>query len=245
MKLLLYMMSLLAILMTTLFFQAYEKDTFLVIRSINTHYQLIDGSSFNVSLYASQIADELLHSEIDRTRLLSNHMSFDVTIEDKIQNHQETYMNRIYFHYEIIMTLPYFFESIYLDDLYLEITTLNAHQHIIQLGKMNIIPYISTFSHAWDSIYGVRHETIMTLHSIIIETQEDIDVRMLDGIDYNIVKHPSHIEIKIESKTAILMHPIIIISTSQGEEMIAGLAFISSKRMLIQTEGFHYVYALY
>jgi hypothetical protein len=245
MKLLFYMMSLLAILMTVVSIKAFEKDTFLVIRSIHTHYQLIDGSSFYVSLYASQIADDLLHTEIDRTRLLSDHMSFDVAFEDMIQNHQETYMSRIYFHYEIHMTLPYFFESMYLENVYLEITTINDQQHIIQLGKMNITPYVSTFSHAWDSIYGVRHETIMTLISIIIETQEDIDVMMLEGIEYSIIKHPSHIEIKIESKHAILMHPIILISTSQGDEMIAGIPFISSKRMLIQTEGFHYVYALY
>jgi len=245
MKLLLYLMSLLSILLTVLWMQAVEKDSFLVIRTINTHYQLIDGSTFYVSLYASQITDELLHSDIDRTRILSTYVSFDVEFKDKIQKHQETYMERTYYVYEIQMKLPYFFEPIYMEELYLEITTMNNDKHVIELGKMNIIPFMSNSSHAWNSIYGVRNETIMTLDSIIVETLEDFDVQMLEGIEYDIIKHADYIQIKIKPARSIIMEPIIIIASVQGEEMIAGMVLISSKRMLIQTEGFHHVYSLY
>ena len=44
MKLLFYLMSLITILMTILGVKEFEKDSFLVIRSIQTHYQVIEGS---------------------------------------------------------------------------------------------------------------------------------------------------------------------------------------------------------
>jgi hypothetical protein len=109
--------------MTILGVKAFEKDSFLVIRSIQTHYQVIEGSSFSVSLYASQISEMLLSSEIDRTRLIGNDLSFDVSFDYMIQDQQETYLNRTYFHYELFLIVPYFDEDIFIEDVILEITT--------------------------------------------------------------------------------------------------------------------------
>ena len=244
MKLLFYLMSLITILMTILGVKAFEKDSFLVIRSIQTHYQVIEGSSFSVSLYASQISELLLSSEIDRTRLIGNDLSFDVSFDYMIQDQQETYLNRAYFHYELFLIVPYFDEDIFIEDVILEITTLEKTHHI-HIGYINIISYESTYSHDWQSIYGIRNEFIMTLDKIIIETEEDLNIMMLEGITYHVIKHPTHVEINIETMHTIILNPIIIIQSTNGKEMIAGMNFISSKRMLIQTEGFHYVYAIY
>lgn len=244
MKLLFYVMSLLIILMTAIAIQVFKNDSFLVIRSIQTHYQVNDGSTLSISLYASQLSESLLASEIDRTRLIGEDITFDVSLNDMKQDHQETYLNRTYFHYELFLILPYFFEDMFIENVYLEITTL-AHIHVIRIGNINITPYESTYTHGWQSIYGIRNEDIMTLDTIIIETEENLDIFLLEGMSYHVIKHPTHIEIHISTTQLIITDPIIIIQTSNGKEMIAGMNFISSKRMLIQTEGFHYVYAVY
>jgi hypothetical protein len=244
MKLLFYVMSLLIVLMTAIAVQVFENDSFLVIRSIQTHYQVLDGSTLSISLYASQLSESLLASEIDRTRLIGEDITFDVSLEDMKQDHQETYLNRTYFHYELFLILPYFFEEIVIENVYLEITTL-MHTHEIRIGNINIIPYESTYAHGWQSIYGIRNDDLMTLDTIIIETEEDLDIFLLEGMSYHVTKHPSHIEIHISTTQMIITNPILIIQTSNGKEMIAGMNFISSKRMLVQTEGFHYVYAVY
>lgn len=244
MKLLFYVMSLVTILMTILGVQAFEKDSFLVIRSIQTHYQVIEGTSFSVSLYASQISELLLSSDVDRTRLIGDDISFDVSFDDMLQDHQETYLNRTYYHYELFLIMPYFYEDIFIEDVMLEITTLD-HKHLIQIGNINIVSYDSTYAHDWQSIYGIRNESILTLDKIIIETEEDLNIIMLEGISFHVMKHLTHIEITIKTTRAIITNPIIIIQTTSGKEMIAGMNFISSKRMLVQTEGFHYVYAVY
>lgn len=244
MKILFYVMSLLTILMTVLAVQVFEKDSFLIIRSIQTHYQVIDGSTLSISLYASQISESLLASEVDRTRLIGDDITFDVSLDDLIQDHQETYLNRTYFHYELFLILPYFFEDIFIENVYLEITTLE-HKHLIRIGNINIISYESTYTHDWQSIYGIRNDETMTLDTIIIETEEDLNIILLEGISYHVIKHDTYIEIHIKTTQVIVMDPIIIIQTSNGKEMIAGMNFISSKRMLVQTEGFHYVYAVY
>ena len=68
---------------------------------------------------------------------------------------------------------------------------------------------------------------------------------ILEGVSYQVIKHETHIEIQIHTKDTIITHPILVIQSVHGTEMIAGMNFISSKRMLTQTEGFHYVYAIY
>lgn len=244
MKILFYVMSLLVVLMTAIAVQVFENDSFLVIRSIQTHYQVLDGSTLSISLYASQLSESLLASEIDRTRFIGEDITFDVSLEDMKQDHQETYLNRPYFHYELLLTLPYFFEEIVIENVYLEITTL-THTHVIRIGNINITPYESTYAHGWQSIYGIRNDDLMTLDTIIIETEEDLDIFLLEGMSYHVTKHPTHIEIHIITTRMIITDPILIIQTSNGKEMIAGMNFISSKRMLVQTEGFHYVYAVY
>jgi hypothetical protein len=244
MKLFFYLMSLMTIVMTVFGVQALEKDTFLVIRSIQTHYQVTDGASFSVSVYASQISDLLLATDIDRTRFISDDLTFDVGFEDMSQDHQETYLNRTYFEYEIKLNLPTLYQDIYLKDVYLEITTL-THTHLILIGHLTITPYMSSHAHDWGSIYGIRQEKTMTLDKIIIETSEDLHVFISEGISYQVIKHDTYIEIQIHTKDTIITHPILVIQSVHGTEMIAGMNFISSKRMLTQTEGFHYVYAVY
>ena len=101
MKILLYLMTICVILVTSLLVKSYDVDNFLVIRSINTHYETIDGGTCSIELYASQISNQLLSTEIDRVKLSNDTLSFDVAVDSMEQTHQETYQSRTYFVYKL------------------------------------------------------------------------------------------------------------------------------------------------
>ena len=244
MKILLYLMTICVILVTSLLVKSYDVDNFLVIRSINTHYETIDGGTSSIELYASQISNQLLSTEIDRVKLSNDTLSFDVAVDSMEQTHQETYQSRTYFVYKLSIQLPYFYSDIFMDNVIIEITTLDSF-HDIQIGNLNIIVFDSNHAHDWSAISGRRHETLMTLESIIVETKASLNVYLSPHITYEVQKHEDFIEILILNHQNIILKPILFIQSDEGLEMIIGIQYISSKRMLEQTEGYHHVYALY
>lgn len=245
MKFLLYVSTLGLVILTVLIVRTTKEDTFLMIRTIYTYYQAIDGDTVNVQLYASQKSEQLLETTIDRLQLHTDTMQMDVSYVEMRQDKQETYLNHTYYVYTLTFKLPILFQTQTFKHVSLKMTSTQGQIHDIVLGHFLITPFESNFSHDWTSIYGTRHETFMTLTSIIIETSEIIDVTLLGHINATMTYEDAFIEITIHKNDAIILSPLILIRSIKGKEMIAGMTFIQSNRMLQQTEGYHYVYSLY
>jgi hypothetical protein len=245
MKLLLYVSTLGLIILTIFIVRTTKEDTFLMIRSIYTYYQVIDGDHVNVQLYASQKSEQLLDTAIDRLQLASDNILMDVFYIDMTQDAEETYLNHRYYIYTLTFKLPILFQTQTIEHASLKMTTNLGQTHQMILGHFFITPYTSNYSHDWTSIYVTRHETLMTLLSITIETSDTIEIVMLGHINASVSYEEKHIKITIHKNDAIILSPLIMIRSIHGEEMIAGMTFIQSNRMLNQTEGYHYVYALH
>ncbi|MGB0203117.1 MAG: hypothetical protein ACPGJL_03415 [Acholeplasmataceae bacterium] len=245
MKILLYVSTLGLVILTVLIVHSTKEDTFLIIRSIYTYYQVSDGDHVNVQLYASQKSEQLLETSIDRLQLTNDIIRIDVSYVDMTQEKQETYLKHTYYVYSLIFKLPKLFQTQTLEHVSLKMTLDQDMIHDIVLGHFFITPFESNFSHDWTSIYGTRHDTFMTLTSIIIETSDIIEVSLLGNINATTTYEDAYIEIIIHKNDAIILSPILLIRSVEGEEMISGMTFIQSNRMLNQTEGYHYVYALY
>jgi hypothetical protein len=245
MKILLYISTLGLVILTVLIVQSTKEDIFLIIRSIYTYYQVSDGDHVNVQLYASQKSEQLLETSIDRLQMTNDIILMDVSYVDMTQEKQETYLNHTYYVYSLTFKLPKLFQTQTLEHVSLKMTLDQNLIHDIVLGHFFITPFESNFSHDWSSIYGTRHQTFMTLTSIIIETSDIIEVSLLGNINATMSYEHTYIEITIHKHDAIILSPILLIRSINGEEMISGMTFIQSNRMLNQTEGYHYVYTLY
>jgi hypothetical protein len=182
---------------------------------------------------------------IDRIQIKNDVINFDVFIHSITMSHQETKDDITYHMIDYELRVPRLNVELYLKNIYCLITLHDGSTHTFKIGALEMFLKPNVFDATWSEIQAVRHQDIVSIHYIDIITKEDVTLSMSSHIETTTTKHEHGYHMYIPKSDIIYLDIPIIINTNENIEMIIGVKWLSSKRMLNQTEGYFVIYHLY
>jgi hypothetical protein len=236
------------IFMTSRYLNHIEEEKHTYIISLLKYHYVVDSvkESIIISLFISDDRHPLTQLEyIDRIQIKNDVINFDVFIHSITMSHQETKDDITYHMIDYELRVPRLNVELYLKNIYCLITLHDGSTHTFKIGALEMFLKPNVFDATWSEIQAVRHQDIVSIHYIDIITKEDVTLSMSSHIETTTTKHEHGYYMYIPKSDIIYLDIPIIINTNENIEMIIGVKWLSSKRMLNQTEGYFVIYHLY
>ncbi|MGA0351842.1 MAG: hypothetical protein ACO3MF_03740, partial [Acholeplasmataceae bacterium] len=170
----------------------------------------------------------------------------DVILQHIEFSHQELYQEKKMDCYIFRIEIPRLGVHQLLEHLKMIVTYFDNTSLSLYLGVLEIFPSIVHQTTSWDHIEVTRHKDIMTIQAFDIKALS-CQANILFSYVYTLELSCSN-QIMTATFTMddiIFTDVPLIIQLNQEEEWIIGMKWISSLRMLQQTEGYHRAYTYY
>jgi hypothetical protein len=248
MKRLFILLTLAIIYLTSRYLHKVEEEKHTYVISVLKYHYIVESikDKMIIPLFISEIEHEMtLLENIDRIQLKNNVMIFDVSLESIFMHHQETKDDMTYYMFEYQILLPRFNVDMYLENLFCIITEIDGTLHEYRIGTLEIFITPDIFDSSWSEIQAIRQKEILSIEYIDIKTTEDVTLSMSNHIETSTISYENGFKMFIPKSIIIFLDIPVMIVTPEKKEMIIGIQWISSKRILSQAEGFYVIYHLY
>lgn len=248
MKRLFILLTLGIIYMTSRYLHMVEEEKHTYIISILKYHYIVESvkETLIIPLFISDMKDDMtLINNIDRIQLTNKVMTFDVSLESISMHHQETKDDITYFMFEYQLLVPRFNVDMHLENIFFIITKRDGSSHEFRIGTLEIFTTPDVFDSTWSEIQAIRQKEILSIEYIDIKTSEEVKLSMSNHIETTTILFTDGYKMFLPQSMIVFLDIPFIIETEQKKEMIIGIQWLSSKRMLSQTEGFHVIYHLY
>lgn len=246
MKIIIYALTLLVTALTMYVYKDITTIPEVTFKTIKTYYYVVEGAlqTLDVQVYVHNSQDALLDTKtIDRVTLFNDTILLDVTLNRITYSHQEIYNEVSYDSYIFDITLPSLGQNEWIDSLQMTIDYMNQTSVTLYLGVLEYFINGHQMGSSWSSIDAIRDETLMTIKAFHIKSLP-CDARVFVSNTYQVNQTciNDFVVLTLKSDDVIFTHVPLIIDTNEAYEWIIGMSWITSKRMLVQTEGYHYEY---
>jgi hypothetical protein len=248
MKRLFILLTLGIIYLTSRYLHMVEEEKHTYVISVLKYHYIVESikDKMIIPLFISEKNNEMtLLEHIDRIQLKNNVITFDVSLESISMRHQETKDDMTYYMFEYQILLPRFNLEMYLENLFVMITELDGTLHEYRIGALEIFITPDIFDSTWSEIQAIRHKEILSIDYIDIKTTEEVILTMSNHIEALTISYEHGFKMFIPKIMILFLDIPVMIVTPETKEMIIGIQWLSSKRMLSQAEGFYVIYHLY
>lgn len=223
-----------------------EKHTYVL--SVLKYHYVVESVKDHIimPLYLSHMDHDITHSDdIDRIQLKNEVMTFDVSLSSIFMSHEETKNDITYVMFEFKFVLPRFNLDMYLENVFCVLTVNDGTTYEFRIGTVEIFTTPNVFDSMWSEIQAIRHKDVISIDYIDVKTTEDVTLFMSNYIKTSTISNQNGLHMYIPKSHILYLDIPIIIETGDKKEMIVGILWLSSKRMLSQAEGYVVIYHLY
>jgi hypothetical protein len=248
MKRLFIVLTLGIIYLTSRYLHTIEEEKHTYVASLLKYHYVVESvkEKMRIPLYISDSNHDLtLIENIDRIQLKNDVMIFDVALISIEMSHQETKDDMTYYMFEYEVLIPRFNLDMYLENIILIMTTTIGLIHEFRIGTLEIFIKPDVFDSTWSNIEAVRHTDVLSIHYMNIVTEATINVFISQHINTELKATSRGFQMLIPVSHILFLDIPIMIQTNEDKEMIVGIQWISSKRILSQAEGYYVIYHLY
>jgi hypothetical protein len=234
--------------LTSRYLHTIEEEKHTYVASVLKYHYVVESvkEKMIIPLFISDVSHELTHIDnIDRIQLKNNTMIFDVSLMSLNMSHQETKDDLTYYMFEYEVLIPRFNLDMYLENIMVLITTNEGIIYTFRIGALELFVKPDVFDSTWSNIQAVRHSDILSIDYMNIQTGGNITVWFSNHINTETIINNESYHMFVPVSSILFLDIPLIIQTNELKEMIVGIQWISSKRMLSQAEGYYVIYHLY
>lgn len=223
-----------------------EFETFVI--SLNKYHYVVARTkeTIEIPLFISNDHHPLLKVEnLDRIRLINDDVNMDVWCDDIVWSHVETFQEITYQVYYVILAIPTIDYSLLMEDVTMRIEHIDGLYYEVSIGYVEFFTYIQPFDASWSDIHAKRYENTLSIESIHA-TSDVIDAMYVSQhIETTLSYLNQSYLLTIENKSVLFWDVPVCIEKNGYVEMVIGVKWIASKRILTQTEDYHVSYIWY
>lgn len=248
MKRLFIVLTLGIVYVTSRYLNVIEEEKHTYVLSVLKYHYVVESVKEHIiiPLFISHMNHDITNSDdIDRIQLKNEFMTFDVSLSSIFMSHEETKNDITYVMFEFTFVLPRFNLDLYLDNVFCVLTVSDGTTHAFRIGALEFFTTPNVFDSTWSEIQAIRHEEVLSIDYIDVKTTEEVTLLMSNHIKTSTISNQNGLFMYIPKSHILYLDIPIIIETGDKKEMIVGILWLSSKRMLSQAEGYVVIYHLY
>jgi len=226
--------------------QQHDLETFVI--SLHKYHYVVAHTkeTIEVPLFISNKHHPLLiKHDIDRIRLMNGGVNMDVVIQDIVWSHEETFQDITYGVYHYILTIPTIDYPFLMEDVSLHIEHIEGKQYALEIGYVEFFNRTNPYDASWSNMFANRFSETLSIESMHITSNIIDDLYVSPNIETTLTYLNQAYRLTLENKVVLFWDVPIFIEKNGSIEMIIGVKWITSKRILSQTEGYHVTYLWY
>ena len=236
------------IAITMYYLRTVENQTHLHIVSLLKYHYVVESlkDSIHIPIFISHKDSAITHlDKIDRIQIKNATTSLDLKLIDITWSHQETYIDITYHMFNYHLEVPRLNQSLYMQEAMIELTMQDGIKHVFFIGALEVMMHEDTYESSWTDMYAKRHQDRLSVESMYVVSSKPLILMISDAISSSMSVDNDTYRIELRDHSLLYWDIPVSIYDQEKHEMIIGMHWISSKRILSQTEGYHVTYDLY
>ena len=236
------------IALTMYYLKHVENQTHVYITTVLKYHYVVETmkASIHIPIFISSNKTALTDAtQIDRIKIKNDTIMLDLILIDITLSHQETYLDTTYDLYYYQLTVPRLNQHVFIDDASIVLSMVDGIEHEFLIGALEIMMFESSVERAWEDIYAKRDDDLLSIESLYVVSQTLLDLMISPHVKSHMTLDGQTYRVHLEDHAWLYWDIPLIIKEDNQSEMIIGMHWITSKRILSQTEGYHVTYDMY